>query len=316
MKVLVAGATGAIGQPLVSQLLVAGHEVVALTRSEPSATKLRESGAQAVVCDVFDATAVDVAMNESRPDAVIDQLTSLPQELDPRKMAEAYAVNDKVRSLGTEALVSAAKKHGVKRYIVQSIAFIYAPSGEGLKSEDDAAWIAAPEPFTNSVRVLVENERKVTTASEFTGIVLRYGFFYGPGTWYASDGSSAKMVEKRQFPIAGGGHGVNSFVHVADAAAATVAALTQGDAGIYNIVDDEPAEIRAWAPVYAAAIGAKPPRKVPLWLARIVAGKLIAQMATQLRGASNAKAKTELGWQPQIASWREGFVKYRDSLPG
>jgi nucleoside-diphosphate-sugar epimerase len=307
MRVLVAGATGAIGRPLIAQLLAAGHQVVGMTRREERADALRRAGAEAIVCDALDAEAARRAVLDTRPEAIVDQLTSLPEDYDVRRLAKFYADNDRVRREGTAALLAAAKEAGVRRYVVQSIAFLYAPEGGWVKTEDDRPWLDAPPPFTDSVRVLVDNERKVTEAAELEGLALRYGFFYGPGTYYAPGGSIAEQVRKRRFPIVGGGDGVTSYIHLHDAAAATVVAVSRGAPGVYNIVDDEPAPMREWLPAYAAAIGAKPPRRVPGWLARLAAGSFVASMARELRGASNAKARAELGWQPALPSWREGF---------
>jgi 2-alkyl-3-oxoalkanoate reductase len=315
MKVLVAGATGAIGRPLVRQLLAAGHDVVGLTRRPERAEALRAAGADAVICDVLDAQAARQAVLDARPDAIVDQLTCLPREYDVRRLAKMYEANDRVRRLGTAALVDAAVEAGVRRYVVQSIAFLYAPEGDWVKSEDARIWLDAPPPFDESVKVLDANERKVTASRDFEGIALRYGFFYGPGTYYASDGSITEQVRKRRFPIVGRGDGMTSYVHVHDAAAATVAALDRCAPGIYNVVDDDPAPLREWLPVFAEAIGAKPPRRVPRWLARMAAGKVAAAIASDLRGVDNAKAKAELGWAPAIPSWREGFRTALDADP-
>jgi nucleoside-diphosphate-sugar epimerase len=314
MKVLVAGAAGAIGRPLVPQLLAAGHEVVGTTRNADRAAALLEAGADAVVVDLLDREQARDVVLRTRPDAIVDQLTSLPQDYDLRRK-DIYEANDRIRSAGTDALLSAAKEAGVRRYVVQSIAFLYAPEGDWVKTEDDRAWDDAPPPFGPSLDVMLGNERKVSQATELEGLVLRYGFFYGPGTYYAPGGSIARQVLKRQFPLVGRGNGVTSFIHLSDAAAATVAALTNGTPGIYNIVDDEPARLREWLPAFAAAIGAKRPRRVPTWVARLFAGGFAATMLSQLRGASNAKAKAELGWTPVLPSWREGFREHLDSYP-
>jgi 2-alkyl-3-oxoalkanoate reductase len=250
---------------------------------------------------------------DAAPEVVIDQLTALPRDYDLRD-PHLYDANDEIRSKGTAALHDAAREAGVRRYVLQSIAFLYAPEGDWVKTEDARIWLNAPAPFGRSVNVLHTNEQRITTDADIDGVVLRYGFFYGPGTYYASDGSIAAQVRKRQFPIVGNGQGRSSYVHLYDAAAATVLAVERGR-GIYNIVDDDPAMLRDWLPAYARAIGAKRPWRVPAWLARMLAGGAVAGMATQLRGASNSKAKAELGWQPVLSSWREGFQTALDSGP-
>lgn len=314
MKVLLAGAAGAIGRPLVPLLLAAGHEVVGTTRREERAAALRAAGAEAVVCDLLEPGRAREVVHRVRPDVVIDELTSLPADFDLRRK-DLYDANDRIRSAGTAALLEAAVEAGVRRYVLQSIAFLYAPEGGAVKDEDARAWDDAPAPFGRSVNVLLENERKVA-AAPLDGLVLRYGFFYGPGTYYAGDGAVAAQVRARRFPLVGRGRGATlSYVHVADAAAATVAAVERGAPGIYNVVDDEPVRVGEWLPAYADALGAKPPRRVPTWLARLVAGPYAVAAATMLRGASNAKAKRELGWSPSVPSWREGFRSYRDSDP-
>jgi 2-alkyl-3-oxoalkanoate reductase len=313
MKVLVSGASGAIGRFLIPQLLQAGHGVVGMTRRQDKADALSELGARGIVVDALDREAVRRVVLDAAPEAVIDELTSLPRDYNLRD-PHLYDANDEIRSKGTPALHDAAREAGARRFLMQSIAFLYAPEGDWVKSEDARTWLDAPPPLSRSVRVLHDNEQRITSDPDVEGVVLRYGFFYGPGTYHASDGSIAAQVRKRQFPIVGKGAGMTSFVHLHDAATATVAALERGS-GIYNVVDDEPARARDWLPVYAQAIGAKPPRRIPAWIARLVAGK-IAGAANTLRGASNAKAKAELGWQPVLPTWREGFATALDATPG
>jgi nucleoside-diphosphate-sugar epimerase len=309
MKVLVSGASGAIGRFLIPQLVEAGHEVVGLTRRQDKADALGEFGGRGVVVDALDREAVRRVVLDAEPEAVIDELTSLPRDYDLRD-PHLYDANDEIRSKGTPALHDAAREAGARRFVMQSIAFLYAPEGDWVKTEDARVWLDAPPPFERSIRVLHDNEQRVTNDDDVEGVALRYGFFYGPGTYYAPDGSIAEQVRKRRFPIVGKGEGMTSYVHLRDAAAATVAALERGR-GIYNVVDDEPARARDWLPVYAKAIGAKRPLRVPVWVARLVGGQ-IARLASELRGASNAKAKAELGWQPSIPSWREGFTTALD----
>jgi nucleoside-diphosphate-sugar epimerase len=304
MRVFVAGATGAIGRPLVPKLLEAGHEVTGMTRSEESASRLRESGAGAVVCDVFDEALVREAMASAAPDVVVHQLTALPDRMDLRDDTTYHGTN-RLRTEGTRILLEAAP--GARRFVAQSIAFGYAPGGERVKDEDAPLMLGAEGHFGEAVEAVAELERAVTGAEGLEGVVLRYGFFYGPATYYAPDGSTAEEVRKRRLPIVGRGDGVFSFIHVDDAAEATVAAVERGDPGIYNVVDDEPAPMRDWLPVYAEALGAKPPRRVPKLLARLVAGKEAVAFATALPAASNARAKRELGWEPRHPSWRQGF---------
>lgn len=305
MKVFVAGASGAIGRPLIPRLTAAGHEVTGTTRREERAEEIRAAGAAAVVCDVFDRAALEAAVKEAAPEVVINQLTSLPRDYNPRNLD--YGPTNRVREEGGGNLMAAALAAGARRYVTQSIAFLYAPEGEWVKDENGRPFEDAPKPFDQATRALVGHERLVLGADGIEGLVLRYGQFYGPGTYYAPDGSMARQVMKRMLPVVGPGTGVASFVHVDDAAAATVAALDHGSPGIYNVVDDEPAPMHAWLPVYAEALGAKPPRRVPTWLARLVAGKMAVEFGINLRGASNAKAKRDLGWQPRYASWRDGF---------
>jgi len=307
MRVFVAGASGAIGRPLVRQLLAAGHEVTGMTRREENAEAIRAAGAKAVVCDVFDAAALESALCEAAPEGVIHELTSLPPRLDP-KSKDALAPTNRLRVEGTRNLVAAAKTAGARRLIAESVAFFYVPEGDWVKDEDAPAFGEAPGQFGEASKALAELERQVTGADGLEGIVLRYGWLYGPGTYYDRDGSQTEDFHKRRMPIVGQGTGVFSFVQVEDAASATVAAVERGDPGIYNVVDDEPAPLSEWAPAFAQAVGAKKPRRVPVWLARLIAGPAAAAMTTAQRGASNAKAKRELGWRPRYASWRQGFM--------
>lgn len=296
-----------IGQPLVRQLSAAGHEVTGMTRREDRAEEIRAAGARAVVCDAFDAEALIAAVGEAAPDVVVNQLTSLPHEYNPRR-ASFYEATDRVRREGGRNLIEAARKAGARRLVTQSIAFLYAPEGDWVKTEDARPFDDAPGHFRSAVRTLLAHEREVVSSTDFEGLVLRYGQFYGPDTYYATDGHLGREVRRRRFPIVGAGTGTFSFLHVEDAASATLAALDRGAAGVYNVADDEPAPLFEWLPVYAEALGAKPPRRAPAWLAKLVAGKAVAATAVELRGASNAKARRELGWQPRYASWREGFA--------
>jgi nucleoside-diphosphate-sugar epimerase len=306
MRVFVAGATGAIGRPLARQLVEAGHDVTGITRSAERAQRLEKTGAKAIVCDALLADSLGPAVAEARPDVVIHQLTALPDRFEPRKR-DLYEATNRVRTVGTRNLLDTAKAAGAHRFICQSIAFAYEPAGAQIKDERDPLFSNAPEPFGSAVKVVEQMECAVLDEEGIEGVILRYGWFYGPGTYFAPDGSTAEDVRRRRYPIVGDGGGLFSFIHVDDAAAATVAALERGDPGIYNIVDDEPAPMREWLPLHAETLGAKPPRRVPRWLARILAGNLVARLSTELRGASSAKARRELGWRPVWPSWRDGF---------
>ncbi len=296
-----------IGRPLVAQLIAAGHEVTGMTRSSERAEVVRAAGAEPAVCDVFDADALAAAVAAARPEVVIHELTALPADLDLRKKG-VYEATNRIRTKGTRNLIAAARAAGATRFVAQSIGFLYAPEGDAVKAEDAPTMSGAiGGEFGPGVEAVLDLERQTVGAAGLDGLVLRYGFFYGPGSSYASDGFQASEVRRRRFPIVGDGGGVFSFIHIDDAAAATVAACERGASGIYNVCDDEPAAVHEWLPVYAEAVGAKPPRRVPRWLARLVAGSAVTAFATTLRGCSNARAKAELAWQPRWTSWRQGF---------
>jgi 2-alkyl-3-oxoalkanoate reductase len=305
-RVFVAGASGAIGRPLVRRLVAAGPGVTARTRRELAALGSDAAGARPVVCDVFDREALAAAVGEARPQVLVHELTALPDAFD-FKDPDLYGPTNRVRTEGTRNLLATGREAGVRRVVAQSIAFVYAPVGDWVKDEEAPVMTDAPGPFGEGLRAVLDLERQVTGAEGIEGLVLRYGFFYGPGTAYAGDGYFAAEVRRRRFPVVGRGEGTFSFIHVEDAAAATVAAVERGAPGIYNVTDDEPARMRDWVPAYAQAVGAKRPLRVPAFLARLVAGRAAAVLATQTRGAANARAKAELGWQPRYASWREGF---------
>ncbi len=305
MKVFLAGASGAIGRRLVPQLLEAGHEVTGMTRMEAGAEQIRGAGAGAVVCDAFDRERLGSALGEAAPEVVIHQLTALPQDYDIRKID--YGPTNRLRTEGTRNLIEASRAAGARRMLAQSITFLIAPEGERVRDEDARPYSDAPAPFDTGVAATVEMEHLVTGTPGLDGLVLRYGFFYGPGTYYAADGYLAEETRKRRQPIVGGGGGVFSFCHVDDAASATVAAVERGAPGVYNVCDDEPAAMSEWLPYYAEAIGARKPLRVPVLVARVLAGRFAVAMATELRGASNAKVKRELAWEPRYASWRQGF---------
>jgi nucleoside-diphosphate-sugar epimerase len=301
MRVFVAGASGAVGRPLVAQLVAAGHHVTGMTRSRERAAAIERAGATATICDALDAPTLLAVVATADPDVVVHELTALPQRFDPRKK-RLYDATNRLRTEGTRNLLEAA---GGRRMVCQSIALAYAPDREPrVFDETRPLFTDAPPPFGAATRAVSEMERMVLAAN---GLVLRYGWLYGPGTYHGEGGSTFEDVRRRRFPVVGEGAGLLSFVHVDDAAAATVAAVERGAPGVYNVVDDDPAPMREWLPAYAEAIGARPPRRAPLWLVRLLAGKAATGMATTFPGASNARAKRALGWEPRWPSWRAGF---------
>jgi 2-alkyl-3-oxoalkanoate reductase len=307
MRVFLAGATGVIGRRLLPMLVEEGHEVIGMTRSPEKVEALRAAGAEPVVVDALDSEALRATVLAAHPDAVIHQLTALPQRIDPRKIERDFVVNDQLRSRGTRALVAAAQQAGVKRIVAQSIAFAYFPGPPGtLHVETEVLYLDSPKSFKRSAQALHDLECAVRGAQ---GTVLRYGYFYGPGSSFSSGGSMAEDLRRRRMPIVGRGEGVWSFVHVDDAARATVAALArENDEGrIYNVVDDDPAPVREWLPALANAVGAPRPWRVPTAVARLAAGSYGTMTMTKGQGASNALIKQELGWKPEYPSWREGF---------
>lgn len=301
MRVFVAGASGAIGTRLVSQLLDRGHEVVGTGTSPESAARVSALGAEAVTLDLLDAGAVRDAVLTARPDAIAHEATALANLSDLKHFDRTFAQTNRLRTDGTDALLAAAREAGIQNFVAQSYASgRYARVGGPVKSEDDPLDPAPVPGIRQSFEAMRYLDETVTGAG---GAILRYGGFYGA----ANDGL-VEPIRKRQFPIVGKGDGVTSFIHLEDAASATVLALEQDAIGIYHVVDDEPAPARVWLPVLAEILGAKPPRRVPRWLARLFAGEAVTMMATESRGASNAKAKRELGWKLRYPSWRQGFV--------
>jgi nucleoside-diphosphate-sugar epimerase len=301
MRVLVAGASGAIGSRLVPRLIDAGHEVIGTYRSPSNAERLGALGAKAVALDLLDARAVRKAVLETAPEAIVHQATALANARFGRSLDRTFAQTNRLRTEGTDALLAAAREAGVRRFVAQSFAsYRYAREGGPVKTEDDPL---DPTPPWNTHETHAAMSHLDAAVAAAGGIVLRYGGFYGA----ASDGL-IEPVRKRQFPIVGDGGGVMSFIHLDDAAAATVLALEHNGSGIYNVVDDEPAPVREWLPVLASALSAKPPRRFPRWLARLVAGEAAVVMGTESRGASNAKAKRELDWTLRYPSWRKGFA--------
>jgi nucleoside-diphosphate-sugar epimerase len=315
MKVFVAGATGALGKQLIPQLTDAGHEVVGMTRSETKVDMIRALGADPVVADALDPVAVGRAVSEAEPDAIIHELTALTDLSSFRNIDKTFEMTNRLRTEGTDNLLSAGRAAGIEKFVIQSFAgWPFAKTGGPIKSEDAPLDTHPPKKMTETLDAIRYLEREVTAINDqgwATGTVLRYGGFYGPGTSLSSDPESPqmKMIRKRQWPIVGDGNGITSFIHIADAAAATVKALDGDHPGIYNVTDDEPAPFSEWMPVAAHTVGAPPPRRIPKWLGRLAGGEVAVGMMTEMRGASNAKAKRELGWKPRYASWRQGFAE-------
>jgi nucleoside-diphosphate-sugar epimerase len=308
MKVFVAGATGAMGRQLVPRLLQDGHQVVGMTRSESKRAQLWDLGAQPVVADALDPDQVARAVAEAQPDVIVHELTAIT-EFDSRHFDRAFAPTNRLRTEGTDHLLSAGQAVGVRKFVAQSYAaWPYARVGGPVKSEEDPLDPTPPRHMRESLAAIRHVEEAVLGADWTEGIVLRYGAFYGPGTSMSADSEQLEMIRKRRFPVVGDGAGLWSFVHIEDAAEATAAAIEHGRRGVYNVVDDEPAPVAEWLPALAEAIGAPAPRRVPRLLGRLFAGEAGAVMMTEIRGASNAKAKRELGWKPGHPSWRQGFA--------
>ena len=308
MKIFVAGATGALGSRLVPMLADGGHDVVAMTHSPQKADGLRALGAEPAIADGLDRGSVMQAVMRAEPEVVIHQMTALTGAGNPRKFDQEFALTNRLRTEGTDHLLEAAAAAGTRRMVVQSYAaWPYERTGGPVKTEDDPL---DPDPPANQRRTLAairHAEGPALAGGDVEVLALRYGAFYGPGTGFAPGGDMLGMVAKRKLPIVGDGAGVWSFVHIDDAASATVAAIDHGAPGVYNVVDDEPAPVAEWLPDLAQAIGAKPPRRIPLWLGRLATGDVGVSLMTRIRGAANAKAKRELGWTPRYATWRDGF---------
>ena len=309
MRVFVAGASGAIGQRLVPQLIDRGHEVVGTHRRPEHAERVRRLGAEAVALNLLDARAVRRAVLDAAPDAIVHEVTAIADARFSRSLDKTFAVTNRLRTEGTDALLAAAREAGVSRFVAQSFASLrYLREGGPVKTEDDPLDPNPPKSARRGNAAMTHLDEAVTAAG---GIALRYGGFYGA----ANDGL-IELVRKRRLPVVGDGAGVSSFIHLDDAAAATVLALDHDGPAILNIVDDEPAPMREWLPAMAAALGAPPPRHVPVWLARLVAGENAVLAGTKARGASNAKAKRELGWTLRYPTWRTGFAQAYRELAG
>jgi nucleoside-diphosphate-sugar epimerase len=308
MRVFVAGATGAIGKQLVPRLAAAGHEVHGMTRSESKQALLHELGAVPVVADALDPDQVAEAVGRARPDVIVHQLTAIPASLDLRHVDREFVPTNRLRIEGTDHLLSAGRAVGVRRFVAQGNIASYARVGNALKTEEDLYDMSPPRAARANVEAIRHLEEAVLGADWTEGIVLRYGWFYGPGTSLAPGAEQVELVRKRKFPLVGDAGAVWSFIHVADAAEATVAAVERGARGVYNVVDDDPAPVAEWLPALAQELDAKKPMRVPRFIGRLFAGEFGLVMMTELRGASNAKAKRELGWRPAHASWRQGFA--------
>ena len=310
MRIFVAGATGALGKQLVPRLVQRGHEVTGMTRTPSKAPSLQELGATPVVADALDADAVAQAVAHAEPEAIVHELTAISDIGSMRNIDRAFVTTNRLRTEGTDHLLAAGRALGVRRFVAQSFAaWVYQRAGGPVKSEDDPVDPHPIKPVRETFRAIMHLEEAVTGADWTTGIALRYGGFYGPGTSLWSGGEHLEPIRQRKFPIAGEGGGVWSFIHIEDAADATVAAIEHGQRGVYNVTDDSPERVRDWLPGIAEMIGAPPPRRVPKWLASLFAGKPGVIMMTELRGASNGKAKRALGWAPRYPSWREGFAE-------
>jgi len=299
MKIFVAGASGAIGQPLIAELIRRGHTVTGMTTSEAGARRIIEQGAAVELANAFDAPSLERAFRRAGPEIVIDQLTALPK--DPADLHRSLPGDTKLRLEGGGNLHRAALAHGVRRYLQQSSGFFLKP-GKGLADESESMAIDASPDVATSARTYAEIEARTLSSEDMEGVLLRYGFFYGPNTWYHPEGAVAQQVRRQQFPIVVGGQGVWSFVHIEDAALATVAALT-AEAGVYNVVDDDPSPVSVWLPRFAQYIGAPPPPEITEQVALETAGEDAVYYQTRIRGASNAKARKILNFRPRRLEW-------------
>jgi nucleoside-diphosphate-sugar epimerase len=308
MRIFVAGATGALGRRLVPLLVARGHDVTAMTRTAAKAAGLRAAAAEPVVADALDREAVLAAVAAARPEVVVHELTDLARMRDFRKVDQGFAATNRLRTEGTDHLLAAARAAGARRFVAQSYAgWPTARTGGPVSTEDDPLDPDPPAALRRTLDAIRYLEAAVLGAAGLEGLVLRYGGFYGPGTSAGEGGFMLDDLRRRRFPLVGAGTGVWSFVHIDDAAEATAAATERGAPGIYNVVDDDPAPVSEWLPALAAAAGAPPPRRVPAWVARLLAGEHGVALMTEVRGASNAKARRELGWRPAHPSWRDGF---------
>ena len=307
MRVFVAGATGAIGRQLVPRLVAAGHEVHGMTRRASNKAMLDDLGAVPVVANALDPDQVAEAVGMAAPDVIVHQLTAIGA-VDTRHIERDFAATNRLRTEGTDHLLAAGEAVGVRRFVAQSNAIVYGRTGAAVQSEEEAFDPSPIPAMAANVEAVRHLEAAVLGARWTEGIALRYGWFYGPGTAIAPDGEVPELIRRRRFPLVGDGGAVWSFIHVADAAEATMAAIEHGSRGVYNVVDDDPAPVAEWLPTLAEQLGAKRPMRVPRLVGRLFAGRAGVGMMTELRGASNAKAKRELAWRPAHPSWRQGLA--------
>jgi nucleoside-diphosphate-sugar epimerase len=308
MRILLAGASGAIGRTLIPMLVADQHEIFGAFRNPANSARVEALGANPVVLDALDFNAVQKAVSEIRPDAIIHQLTAIPANIDLRHIDRDFDLTNRLRTEGTRNLATAAVKAGVEKFIAQSFAgWPYARKGIFPKTEEDDLDPTPPPKLKAMLDAIETLESTVVREQGFTGIVLRYGPFYGPGSSIASDGSTVNEIRAHRVPVVGQGTGVWSFIHLHDASTATVAALTKANRGIYNIVDDDPAPVADWLPFLAECVGAKPPSHVPAFAAKLLIGEHAVAMMNEIRGVSNEKARRELNWAPTWSSWRQGF---------
>jgi nucleoside-diphosphate-sugar epimerase len=310
MRIIVAGASGAVGKQLVPKLMERGHQVGGMVRSATGAATAAALGAEPLVVDALDAAAVRAALRTFRPEAVIHQLTALPAAIDLRDFDRVFAPTNRLRIEGTDNLIAAARESGARRFVAQSYCgWPYARTGGPVKDEDDPLDPDPPPAMRRTLAAIRHLEGAVAAARDIGGVSLRYGGFYGPGTSLSRDGTAVAEIRRRRFPIVGKGGGVWSFIHIADAADAAVAAVESRVTGTFNVVDDEPAPVAEWLPALARAVGARPPLRVPAFIGRLVLPKHLYLMMTAQRGGANARFKREFGWRPQFASWRDGFLR-------
>lgn len=310
MKVFVAGSTGAIGRSLLPLLIEKRHEVVALVRTPARAKDVEALGARAVVADALDPDGLRAAIRRAAPETVIHELTSLKGVTNFRRFDQDFALTNRFRTRTLDTMLAASRSFGARRFIAQSYCgWPYAREGSPVKTEDDPLDPNPPASFRESLAAIRHLEDTIRQMRDIEAVALRYGNLYGPGTDISDTGAVIHLVSRRRLPLFGSGAGIWSFIHVRDAASATVAAMSRGSPGIYNVVDDDPAPVNVWLPALANALGARPPRRLPAWLGALLLGEGGLSMMTLVRGGSNAKAKRELGWQPSFASWRRGFVE-------
>lgn len=312
-RIFLAGATGVIGRRLIQRLRARGCSVVGLTSRPDHADLVTELGGEPVVCDAFDSARLTAVVERSRPNIIVNQLTRIPDRIDPSKIGDQMEETNRLRTEATANLLFAARHCGVKRFLSQSVAFLYdfdARSGPGDRPADEDRRFVRPEDagFASLVDAVKECERLTTVDDDIDGLILRYGFFYGPDTPYEPGGTTAEDIRGRKWPILGRGQGRFSFIHVDDAADATAEAVVAGLKGVYNVVDDVPAPVAEWLPDVAERLGAPAPRRIPSWLGRFLAGPYAAYLMRHQPGASNARIKQDLGWQPAYPSWRDGFA--------